>query len=99
MGVLSLRDLIVARPGDARSREVMHPEPVTVRALADEDEVAQVVARYNLLAVPVVDDEGRLRRHRHGRRRDRHGPARGLEAAPAAAGCPGGAVIPVSGRP
>ena len=28
--------------------------------LADQDEVAQVVARYNLLAVPVVDDDGRL---------------------------------------
>ena len=59
VGVLSLRDLIVARPSIAIS-EVMHPEPVTVRALADEDEVAQIVARYNLLAVPVVDDEGRM---------------------------------------
>ena len=35
-------------------------EPVAVGVLADQDEVAQVVARYNLLAVPVVDDEGRL---------------------------------------
>ncbi len=59
VGVLSLRDLIVARPSTPIS-EVMHPEPVTVQALADEDEVAQVVARYNLLAVPVVDDDGRM---------------------------------------
>jgi Mg/Co/Ni transporter MgtE len=38
----------------------MIKEPVAVGVLADRDEVAQVVARYNLLAVPVVDDEGRL---------------------------------------
>ncbi len=59
VGVLSLRDLIVARP-DAPIREVMYDEPVAVGLLAGQDEVARVVARYNLLAVPVVDDEGRL---------------------------------------
>ena len=57
--MLSLRDLIVAPP-DAPVRDFMYPEPVAVGVLADEDEVAQVVARYNLLAVPVVDDDGRL---------------------------------------
>ena len=59
VGVLSLRDLIVARP-DTPISSVMIPEPVAVGVLADQDEVAQVVARYNLLAVPVVDQEGRL---------------------------------------
>ena len=58
-GVLSLRDLIVARP-DAAIRDVMIREPVAVGVLADQDEVAEVVAHYNLLAVPVVDDEERL---------------------------------------
>lgn len=58
-GVLSLRDLIVARP-DARIGEFMIPEPVTVGLLDSQEEVAQVVARYNLLAVPVVDEENRL---------------------------------------
>jgi len=33
---------------------------VAVGVLADQDEVAAVVAHYNLLAVPVVDDEARL---------------------------------------
>ena len=55
VGVLSLRDLIVARP-DAAIGDVMIREPVAVGALADQDEVAEVVAHYNLLAVPVVDD-------------------------------------------
>jgi magnesium transporter len=59
VGVLSLRDLIVAPPA-ARIGDFMLAEPVAVGLLADQDEVAQVVARYNLLAVPVVDDEGRL---------------------------------------
>ena len=59
VGVLSLRDLIVSRP-EAPVAEVMIPEPVTVGVLADEDEVAEVVAHYNLLAVPVVDAGGHL---------------------------------------
>jgi magnesium transporter len=59
VGVLSLRDLIVAQPG-ARIADVMIKEPITVRVLDDQEDVAGVIARYNLLAVPVVDDEGHL---------------------------------------
>jgi CBS domain-containing protein len=59
VGVLSLRDLIVARP-ESLVRDFMIPEPVAVGVLTPQDEVAQVVARYNLLAVPVVADDGRL---------------------------------------
>jgi len=59
VGVLSLRDLIVAKP-DTAIRDVMIREPVAVGLLADQDEVAEVVAHYNLLAVPVVDDDGLL---------------------------------------
>ncbi len=59
VGVLSLRDLIVARPTTLIS-EVMIHEPVAVNVGADQEEVAEVVAHYNLLAVPVVDDNHRL---------------------------------------
>ena len=59
VGVLSLRDLIVAAP-DTQIGDVMIKEPVAVGVLADQDEVAEVVAHYNLLAVPVVDEDGRL---------------------------------------
>ncbi len=59
VGVLSLRDLIVAGP-DTQIGDVMIKEPVAVGVLADQDEVAEVVAHYNLLAVPVIDQEGRL---------------------------------------
>ena len=59
VGVLSLRDLIIARP-DAPIHEVMIREPKAVNVNADQDEVAEVVAHYNLLAVPVVDDDGAM---------------------------------------
>ncbi len=59
VGVLSLRDLIVARP-ETRIADVMIDEPVAVRALEPAESVAETIAHYNLLAVPVVDDERRL---------------------------------------
>jgi CBS domain-containing protein len=59
VGVLSLRDLIVAKP-DTVISTFMYAEPVALRTDATEEEVTEAVARYNLLAVPVVDAEGRL---------------------------------------
>ena len=59
VGVLSLRDLIVAKPNTCIA-EFMYDEPVALPTGASQEEVAEIVARYNLLAVPVVDDEGRL---------------------------------------
>jgi magnesium transporter len=59
VGVLSLRDLIVARP-DTPIAEVMIDEPVAVGALEQAESVAETIAHYNLLAIPVVDDNGRL---------------------------------------
>jgi CBS domain-containing protein len=59
VGVLSLRDLIVAKP-DTVISDVMIKDPVAVGVMSNQDDVANVVARYNLLAVPVVDDQGRL---------------------------------------
>jgi magnesium transporter len=59
-GVLSLRDLIVAGP-TTRLREIMIKNVVSVRLDSTSNEVAAVLTKYNLLAVPVVDDERRLR--------------------------------------
>jgi Mg2+ transporter MgtE len=58
-GVLSLRDLIVAPP-DKPIGEIMNRDVVTVRLEDGQKEVAAVLSKYNLLAVPVVDDEFRL---------------------------------------
>ena len=72
-GVLSLRDLIIAKPG-APVADFMFREPVAVGALADQEEVAEVVAHYNLLAVPIVDPERRLVDRKSTRLNSRHIP-------------------------
>ncbi len=59
-GVVSLRSLVLAKP-DRSIAELMDTEHlVTVHGSDDQAEVTQVIARYDLLAVPVVDDAGRL---------------------------------------
>lgn len=59
MGVLSLRELIVSPP-DARVEEMIRGEPVTVSPTDDQEQVADIISRYNLLAVPVVDRYGAM---------------------------------------
>ena len=59
LGVFSLRELVLARP-QTPVTEFMERRVVSVGLLDSQDQVAQVVAKYNLLAVPVVDTEGRL---------------------------------------
>ncbi|HKB40740.1 MAG TPA: magnesium transporter [Gemmataceae bacterium] len=59
LGVVSLRDLIL-KPRQATIRDIMSEEVVTVKATDDRETVAQEMARYDLLAIPVVDAEGRL---------------------------------------
>jgi len=55
-GVLSLRDLIVAQP-DTPISSIMIRDVIAVRLDDGVQEVAAVLSKYNLLAVPVVDDE------------------------------------------
>jgi Mg2+ transporter MgtE len=59
VGVLSLRDLIVADPKTTIS-EVMVHNPRFVYTEDHADNVAQTISRYNLLALPVVDEAGKL---------------------------------------
>lgn len=59
VGVLSLRDLITA-PVDSTLESFMQTNVISVNAAVDQEEVAQAVARYDLLAVPVVDDDNIL---------------------------------------
>ena len=58
-GVLSLRDLIAA-PDGTPLKAIMRRNVISVNAALDQEEAARVVARYDLLAVPVIDDENRL---------------------------------------
>ncbi len=58
-GVVPIRRLVSAPPA-RRIRDLMIPDPVSVHPDADQEEVAQIVARYDLLAVPVTDVDGRM---------------------------------------
>jgi CBS domain-containing protein/sporulation protein YlmC with PRC-barrel domain len=59
LGVVSLRDVLVARP-EKRVRDFMTADPVAVRTDAGQEEVTHLIAKYNLLALPVVDDQNVL---------------------------------------
>ncbi len=59
LGVFSLSDLIIAQP-DTPITQFMHKRLVSVELETEQNEVAQIVAKYNLIAVPVVDSENRI---------------------------------------
>lgn len=59
LGVLSLRDLILA-PRHVLVRDIMDSQVVSVKATDDPEHVAKEIARYDLLAIPVVDENGRM---------------------------------------
>ncbi len=58
-GVVSLRELLLAGP-DRMLKEIMVTDLKTVAPEADESEVAAMISKYDLVAVPVVDSEGVL---------------------------------------
>lgn len=59
VGTITLRNLIVSRP-DTPVKEFMRTEPISVAVDLDAEQVGAAIARYNLLALPVVDAEGRM---------------------------------------
>ena len=59
IGVVPIRRLVSAPPGRLIS-EIMIPDPVSVTADDDQEEVAHIVARFDLLAIPVTDVDGRM---------------------------------------
>ncbi|MCS7047017.1 MAG: magnesium transporter [Gemmataceae bacterium] len=59
LGVLSLRDLIMA-PRHALVKDLMETRVVSVRTTDDREHVAKELARYDLLAIPVVDEQNRM---------------------------------------
>ncbi|MDY6836797.1 MAG: magnesium transporter [Thermodesulfobacteriota bacterium] len=59
VGVISLRQLVVVPP-ETRLKSIMTTDVVSVQTNMDQEEVARIVARYNVLAVPVVDENKKL---------------------------------------
>jgi magnesium transporter len=59
VGVVSLRRLLLVSP-ETPLKRIMTTDLISVRADTDQEEVARLVASYNLLAIPVVDEENKL---------------------------------------
>jgi len=58
-GTVSLKDLVIA-PGNKKVEDIMETDPIFVRTIDDQEEVANLFKKYDLLSVPVVDQENRL---------------------------------------
>ena len=59
LGVVGLRELILLDPAMSLSA-AMHTKLITVQADANQEAVAALISKYNLLALPVVDEQNRL---------------------------------------
>lgn len=59
VGIMSLRELIVADP-QTKVSDIMNRNVVAVNVHDDQEEVADMIAKYNFLAVPVTDDDGHM---------------------------------------
>lgn len=58
-GVVSLRQLVVIPPA-TKLKSIMDTDVVSVQTHTDQEEVAQIAAHYNFLAVPVIDEHNKL---------------------------------------
>lgn len=59
IGFVSLKDLILAPPG-AKVGDIMHKDIIYAKAYDDQEEVARLIQKYDLLAIPIVDENDRL---------------------------------------
>ncbi len=59
VGILPFKDLVVSKPG-RRVQDFMTDADIAVKPDLDQEDVARVMARYNLPSVAVIDDSGRL---------------------------------------
>ena len=58
-GILSLRTLVLAQPSTVL-RDIMFTDVITVDPNEDEDEVAADISKYDMVALPVVDESGHM---------------------------------------
>lgn len=58
-GVVTVKELLLSRD-DQRIEEIMDDDVICVTTTEDREEVARTLAKYNLLSLPVVDQENRL---------------------------------------
>lgn len=59
VGVVPIRNLVIA-PRDRKLSDMMIADPVKANVFMDQEEAARLVSRYELLALPIIDEAGRL---------------------------------------
>lgn len=60
VGLVTVKDLLLAEDDDTPIEELMETNVISVSTLTDQEEVARMFAKYNFLAIPVVDTENRM---------------------------------------
>ena len=60
IGVVTVKDLLLAEDDEAPIESIMIPNVISVNTHDDQEEVARMFSKYNFLALPVVDTENRL---------------------------------------
>ena len=60
VGLCSIKDLLLAKDDNMLVSSIMETNFISVSTHTDQEEVAQMFSKYNLLALPVVDSEGRM---------------------------------------
>ncbi len=60
LGAVSVKDLLLAPDDETKISEIMDEHVISVSTLTDQEEVAQMLSRYNFIALPVVDTDGRM---------------------------------------
>ena len=60
LGVVSLKDLIIAQP-EREIDKIMHTKLIAIPINMDQEQVAKRIARYDFLALPVIDKEGKIK--------------------------------------
>ena len=60
IGVVSVKDMLLAQDDQTPVSQIMDENVIYVNTMTDQEEVAQMFSKYNFLALPVVDNGGRM---------------------------------------
>jgi len=60
LGFVSVKDMLLAGDDETLIRDLMDTNVISVNTLTDQEEVAQMLSKYNFLALPVVDNDNRM---------------------------------------
>ena len=60
VGLISVKDLLLAQDDETKISDIMETNVISVTTQTEKEEVAQMLSKYNFLAIPVVDGENRI---------------------------------------